>query len=139
MNERKKVLVVDNNYNFKQLLKCALEDDFDVFSASDGLEGVKKASEILPDIILMDVLVRNISGIEVARKLVSEEETRNIPIVALTGSHLDESTPGLFKQEKNVRHLLSKTMPLMDIVAIVKNILPDEQKTAVPKDSTMYF
>lgn len=65
----------------------------------------------------------NIAGIEMARMHVSEEETRNIPIIVLTGSRLDKGTPDLFKQEKNVRHFLSKTTPIMDIVEEVKKVL----------------
>ena len=123
MSGLKKVLVVDDNPNFNQLLQCALEDDFDLYSAVDGREGVKKASELLPDIILMDVMMPNISGIEMARMLVAEEETRDIPIIVLTGSRLDKGTPELFKQERNVRHFLSKTTPVPDIVALVKKVL----------------
>lgn len=123
MGDKKKVLVVDDNQNFAQLLQCALEDDFEIFTAADGREGVKKASEILPDIILMDVMMPNISGIEMSRMLVADEATSGIPIIVLTGSHLDSGTPGLFKQEKNVRHFLSKTTPVMDIVAAVKKVL----------------
>lgn len=123
MGDKKKVLVVDDNQNFAQLLQCALEDDFEIFTAADGREGVKKASEILPDIILMDVMMPNISGIEMSRMLVADEATSGIPIIVLTGSHLDSGTPGLFKQEKNVRHFLSKTTPIMDIVAAVKKVL----------------
>ena len=123
MADKKKVLVVDDNQNFSQLLQCALEDDFQVFTAVDGREGIKKAAEILPDIILTDVMMPDIAGIELTRMLVAEEETRNIPVIVLTGSQLDKGTPDLFKQERNVRHFLSKTTPVMDIVAIVKKIL----------------
>lgn len=123
MSDRKRVLVVDDNQNFSQLLQCALEDDFEIFIANDGREGIQKAAEILPDIILMDVMMPNIAGIEMARLLTAEEETRDIPVIVLTGSNLDAGTPGLFKQERNVRHFLSKTTPVMDIVAIVKKVL----------------
>lgn len=123
MSTRKKILVVDDNLSFSQLLQCALEDDFDIFSAADGREGVQAAAKLLPDIILMDVMMPNISGIEMARMLVAEDETRGIPIIVLTGSHLDKGVPALFKQERNVRHFLSKTTPIMDIVAIVKQVL----------------
>ena len=123
MAGKKKVLVVDDNPNFNQLLQCALEDDFEVFSAADGREGLKKAAELLPDIILMDVMMPNIAGIEMARMLTAEDETKNIPVVVLTGSRLDKGTPDLFKQEKNVRHFLSKTTPVMEIVALVRTIL----------------
>lgn len=123
MEKQKKVLVVDDNQNFSQLLQCALEDDFEVFSAEDGREGLKRAAEILPDLILMDVMMPNISGIEMARMLTAEEETRDIPVIVMTGSHMDKGTPDLFKQERNVRHFISKATPVMDIVAIVKQVL----------------
>lgn len=123
MKERKKVLVVDDNHNFSQLLQYALEDDFEIFLTTDGREGMAKAAEILPDIILMDVMMPNIAGIEMARLLTAEEETRDIPVIVLTGSNLDAGTPGLFKQERNVRYFLSKATPIMKIVAIVKKVL----------------
>lgn len=123
MGDIKKVLVVDDDLNFSELLRCALEDDFEVFSAVDGREGVRKAAEILPDLILMDVMMPNISGIEMSRMLVAEEETGDIPIIVLTGSRLDKGTPDLFKQERNVKNFLSKTTPVMDIVAAVKKVL----------------
>ena len=123
MNEKKKVLVVDDNQDFNQLLQYALEEYYEMFSAVDGREGIKKAAEIQPDIILMDVMMPNISGIEMARTLVAEEETSGIPIIVLTGSKLDPGTPMLFKQEKNVKHFLSKTTPLMEIVELVNRIL----------------
>lgn len=123
MGDIKKVLVVDDDLNFSELLRCALADDFEVFSAVDGREGVRKAAEILPDIILMDVMMPNISGIEMSRMLVAEEETGDIPIIVLTGSRLDKGTPDLFKQERNVKNFLSKTTPIMDIIAAVKKVL----------------
>lgn len=123
MGNRKKILVVDDNQNFSQLLECALEDDFTVFTAEDGEAGLKKASEILPDLILMDVMMPKMAGIELARLLTAEEETRSIPVIVLTGSNMDKGTPELFKQERNVRHFLSKTAPIMDIVSVVKMVL----------------
>ncbi|OGR45169.1 MAG: hypothetical protein A2X35_02095 [Elusimicrobia bacterium GWA2_61_42] len=123
MSDKKRVLVVDDNRNFSQLLQCALEDDFEIFIANDGQEGMEKAVKILPDIILMDIMMPKIAGIEMARLLTAEEETRDIPVIILTGSNLDSGTPALFKQERNVRHFLSKTTPVMDIVAIVKKVL----------------
>lgn len=123
MGDRKKILVVDDNQNFSQLLQCALEDDFDVFTAEDGRKGLHLADEVLPDLILMDVMMPNISGIEMVRMLNSEEETRHIPIIVMTGSHLDKGTPELFKQERNVKHFLIKSTPVMEIVALVKRVL----------------
>lgn len=122
MDVKRKVLVVDDNPNFRQLLQYALEDDYEIFTAEDGLEGVKKAAEVRPDVILMDVMMPTISGLEMARMLTAEPETRAIPIIVLTGSRLDKGTPVLFKQESNVRHFLSKTTPVNDIVALVNKV-----------------
>lgn len=123
MRAKKKVLVVDYNYNFNQLLRCALEDDFTIFTASDGFEGAKKAAQILPDIILMDIMMPSNSGLKMARMLTAEEDTRNIPIIALTSAHPDKGAPQLFGHPGNIRHILSKTIPLMEIVGIAKKFL----------------
>jgi len=121
--DKKKILVVDDNASFSQLLQCALEDEFEVTTAADGLEGIKVAGELLPELILMDVMMPNVSGIEMARRLQEEEETKKIPIIVLTGSHMEKGVPDLFKQERNVKHFLSKTTPVLEIVAAVKKTL----------------
>lgn len=123
MPAKKKVLVVDDDQGFSQLLVCALEDEFEIISAADGREGVDMAAKLLPDIIVMDVMMPNISGIEMARALTAEEETRDIPVIVLTGSHTGKGVPQLFKQERNVRTFLSKTTPIMDIVWVVREVL----------------
>lgn len=126
MNGKKKILVVDDNQNFSQLLYCALEDDFEVFTAVDGKEGIRSAAEIRPDMIIMDVMMPNISGIEMARMLTAEEETKDIPVLVLTGSHMGKGVPELFRQERNVRDFLSKTTPVTEIVEIVKRLTGTE-------------
>jgi len=123
MGERKKILVVDDDVNFSQLLQCALEDDFEVTTAPDGLEGVKLAGSLKPDLILMDVMMPNVAGIEMVRMLQEEEDIKKIPVIVLTGSHMEKGVPDFFKQERNVRMFLSKTTPVMEIVAAVKTTL----------------
>ena len=81
------------------MLQCALEEDFDVTVAADGLEGVKSAGTLLPDLILIDVMMPNVSGIEMVRMLQEESETQKIPVIVLTGSHMDQGVPEYFKQK----------------------------------------
>lgn len=121
--DKKKVLVVDDNVNFSQMLQCALEDDFEVTTAADGLEGMRLAGELRPALIMLDVMMPNVSGIEMARMLQAEDETKDIPLIVLTGSHADKGVPDLFKQERNVRLFLSKAVPVQDIVAAAKRII----------------
>jgi len=112
MGERLKVLVVDDNVNFLQLAELALSAEHDVVTASDGQEGMDKARKELPDLILMDVMMPKISGIELLRMLLAEEETRGIPVIVMTASHFDPSTETVFKQEMNVKGFLQKPCPV---------------------------
>ncbi|MCX5786093.1 MAG: response regulator [Elusimicrobia bacterium] len=122
MSDKKKVLIVDDDSNFSTMLKCALEDDFSVITAFDGREGVEKAVTEVPSLIVMDVMMPNISGLEMLRMLLAEEATRGIPVLVATGSNY-ASLESIFKQEINVREVISKTTPITEILAIVKNIL----------------
>src|SRR3989339_89388 len=101
-----KVLVVDDNINFLQLAELALASDHDVLTASDGQEGLEKAVAHKPDIILMDVMMPRVSGLEMLRMLLAEEETRGIPVIIMTASHFDPSTEQVFTQEMNVKGFL---------------------------------
>jgi CheY-like chemotaxis protein len=104
---RKKVLVVDDNPVMVEIVKMALESDYDVVSANDGLEGINLAKTEKPDVIIMDVMMPNVSGIELLRMLVSDDETKDIPVIVFTASHFDPSTEMLFKVEKNVKSFLT--------------------------------
>ncbi|OGR40922.1 MAG: hypothetical protein A2X35_03050 [Elusimicrobia bacterium GWA2_61_42] len=123
MAERKKILVVDDNQNFSSLLQCALEDDFDVDTAQDGQEGLDKALLAPPDLIITDVMMPNVSGVEMLRSLMADENARNVPVIVATGSHFNTSVESLFKQERNVKGFISKTTPIDDIIGLVKKVL----------------
>lgn len=123
MGDKQRILVVDDNASFSQLIQCVLEEEFEVALADDGFEGVKLAGSLKPDLILMDVMMPNVAGIEMVRMLQEEEDIKKIPVIVLTGSHMEKGVPDFFKQERNVRMFLSKTTPVMEIVAAVKTTL----------------
>jgi CheY-like chemotaxis protein len=123
MGERKKILVVDDNPSFAQLVQCAFEDNYDVTVATDGAAGIKTAAVLKPDIILTDVMMPNTSGIEMLRMLLGDADTRRIPVIVFTGTHFNNSVENLFKQEVNVKGFLSKTTPVDVIITTVENIL----------------
>ncbi|MEF3279702.1 MAG: response regulator [Elusimicrobiota bacterium] len=108
MDKKPTVLVVDDNPTMIEIVKMALETDYDVLSASDGKEGIDIARKSKPSVIIMDVMMPNISGIEMLRILLQDEETRDIPVIVFTASHFDPSTEMIFKVEKNVKSFLRK-------------------------------
>ena len=103
-----KILVVDDNAAFTELVEMVFSGEYDVAKAGDGEEGIKLARDCKPDVILLDVMMPKVSGVEMLRMLQADIETRKIPVVILTASHFDPSTRAMFEQEPNVNSFLKK-------------------------------
>lgn len=116
----KKVLIVDDDDNFRNLLFMAMAEDFDVAFATDGRRALSLIGEEKPDLIICDVMMPNMSGLEMMRELSADEETRDIPVIVMTGSNFDVSTRQLFRQERNFADFIEKTAPLDFIVGRVQ-------------------
>ncbi|MFT5193559.1 MAG: two-component system cell cycle response regulator DivK [Cellvibrionaceae bacterium] len=78
------LLVEDNEMNRDMLSRRLRRKGFEVFSASDGISGIELAKQELPDLILMDISLPIMDGLQATRELKSNEQTKNIPIIALT-------------------------------------------------------
>ena len=81
----KRILIVEDNEIDVRLLKDILEmRGYDTLQTGDGLEAINLAFANLPDLILMDIQLPEISGLEVTRRLRGDERSRRIPIIAVT-------------------------------------------------------
>ena len=81
----KKILVVDDQPSISMLMKAELEEDgFEVVTASDGNDGIKKAQEESPDLILLDVMMPGKDGFETLEDLKAQETTKQIPVIMLS-------------------------------------------------------
>ncbi len=78
------LIVDDNPTNLKVLTAYFKEDDFRILVAQNGERAIQKALYIKPDIILLDVIMPDIDGFEVCRRLKAEESTQDIPIIFMT-------------------------------------------------------
>jgi len=76
--------VEDQPLNLRLVRRILMQYDFAVLEAMDGASGIVLAREHMPDLILMDILLPDMNGLEVSQHLKSLPETRNIPIVAIT-------------------------------------------------------
>jgi CheY-like chemotaxis protein len=81
---QKKILVADDEADIRHLVRQTLKG-YIVIEASDGIEAVLKAQAEKPDLILLDIMMPRQDGYKACMKIKSGEETRNIPIVMLTG------------------------------------------------------
>jgi two-component system, cell cycle response regulator DivK len=81
----KRVLIVEDNKIDMKLMKDILErSEYETLQAEDGLEAINLALARLPDLILMDIQLPEISGLEITRRLKGDDRSRRIPIVAVT-------------------------------------------------------
>lgn len=80
----KKVLVVDDMPDNRELFLQYLEDDYEVVEATNGREAVAMAVEHLPDLILMDLSLPEMTGWEATEVLKRNDSTKKIPVIALT-------------------------------------------------------
>lgn len=80
-----KVLIIEDNEQNMYMLTYLLESsNYAVIQAFNGIDGIKKAKEILPDVILLDIQLPEMDGYTIARELKINEELKAIPIIAVT-------------------------------------------------------
>jgi signal transduction histidine kinase/ligand-binding sensor domain-containing protein/DNA-binding NarL/FixJ family response regulator len=84
------ILIVEDDHDLRAYLRNTLKSTYTVFEAHDGEEGLKKATEKMPDIIITDVMMPVMDGIEMCRQLKSNEDTSHIPVIILTAKSAQE-------------------------------------------------
>lgn len=89
-SDRPLVLVIDDNQDIRQLVGELLNDNYNVITATDGAEGVKRAMKYVPDLIICDVMMPVMDGLECCRRLKEEVTTSHIPVLMLTACTMDE-------------------------------------------------
>ncbi len=80
-------LVVDDNPDISELVSDGVGDEFEVVTASDGEEAMVRIAERKPSIVIADLMMPKMDGIELCRRLKSEKETAGIPVIILTAKH----------------------------------------------------
>ncbi|HKE45989.1 MAG TPA: response regulator [Steroidobacteraceae bacterium] len=79
------ILIVDDSPTEVHVMQMALErSGFQTAAAANGAEGIKKAKEMKPDLIFMDVVMPGINGFQATRTLANDPATRTIPIIMVT-------------------------------------------------------
>jgi len=81
----KKILIVEDDKFLRELMVRKLsQEDFQIIEAVDGEEGVKKIKEVIPDIVLLDLILPGIDGFEVLAKIKEDPITSPVPVIILS-------------------------------------------------------
>ncbi|RPJ59638.1 MAG: response regulator [Dehalococcoidia bacterium] len=87
----KRILVVEDSRLVSELLRVELgKRGFEVTVRDDGLEGLKTAKEILPDLVILDVMLPSMNGFKICRLLKFDKRFKNIPVIMLTTRSLED-------------------------------------------------
>ena len=108
-NNPKKILVVDDEPDLLNFLGAFLEDNnFSVIFASNGKECLEKAKKEQPDLITLDITMPEESGVRAFRNIQEDEQTKNIPIIIITGVQAE------FKQFIHTRKVVKPPAAYME-------------------------
>jgi DNA-binding response OmpR family regulator len=118
-----KVLIVEDEQSLQFLYKTKLElSQFAVETADDGLIGLAKAQEFMPDIILLDLLMPNMNGAEMLQRLREKHWGADMRVVVLTNISKDEA-PHVLRFLAVDRYIVKAFYTPAEVVDVVKEVL----------------
>ena len=124
-----KVLIVEDEANIRQLVKYNLEkESYQVIEAEDGLLGLRLAKAEKPDLVLLDLMLPQMDGLEVCRSLKGNQATAALPIIMLTAK--SEEIDKVIGLELGADDYMTKPFSPRELVARVKAVLRRSQKEA---------
>jgi len=84
MEDLKTILICDDEPALRELIRASLEDGYLFAEASDGLTALELAREVEPDIVVLDLMLPRLGGLEVLARLRADEHLRDVPVLVIT-------------------------------------------------------
>lgn len=129
MSRAKRILVVDDDHELLQMIGLILERaNFEVLKADDGARGLTVAKETVPDLIILDVMMPEIDGMEVCRLLRADITTRHIPVIMMSAlGDMDNKLKGFqvgaddyLPKPVNPKELVARVLALLNRMALTR-------------------
>ena len=139
IDEKKPVLlVIDDNRDIQELITELMGDTYNIITASNGSEGIRKGVRYVPDLIICDVMMPVMDGLECCRRLKEEVATSHIPVLMLTACSMDEQrvqgyesgADGYLSKPFNAEVLLSRCKSLIDNRKRIRELWLDNSAAA---------
>ncbi len=116
------ILVVDDSPTETHIISTTLEKQGHRISvAVDGKDGVEKAIQIIPDLILMDVVMPELNGFQATRQLTKEPATANIPVIMVTTK--DQKTDKMWAERQGAKGYITKPFVADELIQEVNRLL----------------
>lgn len=120
-----RILAVDDENDILLLVRTSLGDDYDVDTALSGAEALAKVQEKRPDLIILDMMMPEMDGIEVLEKIRSTAATADIPVIFLTG--VSEKAKIREALDKGTQYYIVKPFKYQDLLNKVAQALNEQQ------------
>ncbi|OOQ59409.1 hybrid sensor histidine kinase/response regulator transcription factor [Mucilaginibacter pedocola] len=120
------VLIVEDNQGLREYIADELEGAYHVEQAVSGVEGLKKAVDLIPDIVISDIMMPDGDGLELCNKLKADEKTSHIPIILLTAKQTDENK--IEGYNAGADDYIAKPFNVTLLAARINNILESRKK-----------
>jgi len=120
--ERQRILIADDEAHIIHVVQIKLQNGgFEVITAMDGQEALQLASSVKPCLLVSDLQMPLLSGLEVASALFHDEETRSIPVILLTakGFEIDDQTIA----DTNIKMVMTKPFSPRDLLTRVGEVI----------------
>ncbi len=119
-----KILVVDDSpTQLTNLVKIVQGEGHEVITATNGMEGIEKARQEKPDLILMDVVMPELNGFQATRKITRDPDTEQIPVILVTTK--DQETDRVWGKRQGAKDYLTKPVDEDVLLQTVDRMLAD--------------
>ena len=125
---KEKILLIEDNLDLIEIMRLYLTHrGYHVLQAQNGFEAIETAGSEIPDLVVMDVMLQDMDGVQIALELRKDAKTRHIPILAVTAkTFTDESMPNVFND------ILGKPASLHQFDAKIQKLLKEFGKKQNP-------
>lgn len=120
------VLVIDDNADIRHYVKALLSKEYRVLDAADGAAGIRLAMKYVPDVIISDVMMPGMDGLECCRRLKGELQTCHIPVILLTACSLDEQR--IQGYEGGADSYISKPFNSQLLLSRIRNLITNHRQ-----------
>ena len=124
--DKPEVLIIDDNNDIRTYLRTVLSESYNVSEASDGKSGLELARRIVPDIILSDIMMPIMDGLEFCQELKTDKAISHIPIILLTARSLDEQRAEGY--EHGADAYIAKPFSLRLLLSRIENLIESRKK-----------